>query len=201
MIKQIKDIVIIVLLLLLLLQKCNTSNTSIISPKHFRDTTIVKLSGDTTINNFQPIKTIPYLIVSKDTQYIADTNYNVLKQQFESLRDSLLLTKIYNDTFKIATVGSAQIKTTIFKNNVIEQKFNYNISYPIIKDCVIITAPPKNQVYFGIGLQGNPSTLITQFNGNILFKNKKDNILGVQAGISPNGIVNYGISTFWKIKL
>jgi hypothetical protein len=64
-----------------------------------------------------------------------------------------------------------------------------------------VNTPPRNQLYVGIGVEGNPVTLVNQLNGHIIFKNKKDHIIGIQAGISPTGTINYGVNTFWKIKL
>lgn len=199
---NIRDIIILILFFIIMFQTCQNKKQkkSIHTIEHFRDTTEIKISGDTTINNIFPTKIIPYVYTSKDTLYIPDTtNIEIFKIQYYALRDSLLSTKIYDDTFKIATLGDARIKTIVFNNAIKEQKFNYNIKYPVIKDCVIVTAPSKNQMFLGIGVQGNKQEL-SQFSGHILFKNRKDNILGFQVGVPLTGSINYGINTFWKIK-
>jgi len=197
----VNSIIIICLMIVIFLQTCGKNNTVIKeTPIHYRDTSYVKISGDTTINNFHVVKTIPYLITSKDTQYLPSKDYDSLKKQYEELRDSLLATKVYNDTYKIATVGNATVKTTLFKNNIIHQDFNYNIKYPIIKDSVVIPAPQKTQVYFGIGLLGNQKELIKGAEINLSLKNKKDQIFEGKYQII-NGESIYGIGTKWKIKL
>lgn len=195
------NLVVLTLAFIILLQRCgNNSSSNIVKEIHYIDTSYVKKSGDTTINNFSKIKEIPYIITSKDTQYIADTNYNVLKQQFEQLRDSLLLTKEYTQNYKIDTTGSADVKTILFKNSILSQNFKYNIKYPVIKDSVVVQQKQKTQIYFGLGLLGNQSSLIKGAEINLSLKNEKDQIYEIGSQYLNNELI-YKIGTKWKIKL
>lgn len=199
--QTIKDFIIIVLLLTLVLSKCGHEDKPLPLPQIIRDTTWIK--KDSVINSRpQVIQTIPYPVDQISKEYIPDTNYAKLVKQYQEIVAKFLASNISEDSVRIDTFGYVKITDTVFQNMVQNRGIDYKLKLPHITKTVIMPPPaPKNQVYFGIGIQGNPSTLITQFNGNILFKNKKDQVLGIHAGISPTGTINYGLSTYWKIKL
>jgi hypothetical protein len=197
---RITDIVIIVLIVILFLQKCGGGNT-IYKPSitTVRDTVWIK--KESTINSKpQIIQSIPFPVNSYTKEYIADTNYNKLVLQYQALVAKFLATNIQKDSLRIDSIGYIKITDTVSSNLVRARQINYKFKYPIIKETITIIPPPKTQVFWGIGIQGNNQEL-TQFTTSFLLKNKKEQMFGVQAGISPNGIVNYGVSTFWKIKL
>ena len=197
---RITDIVIIVLIVILFLQKCGGGNT-IYKPSitTVRDTVWIK--KESTINSKpQIIQSIPFPVNSYTKEYIADTNYNKLVLQYQALVAKFLATNIQKDSLRIDSIGYIKITDTVSSNLVRARQINYKFKYPIIKETITIIPPPKTQVFWGIGIQGNKQQL-NQFTTSFLLKNKKDQVFGIQAGISPNGIVNYGVSTFWKIKL
>jgi hypothetical protein len=196
---RITDIVIIVLIVILFLQKCGGGKTVTPSITTVRDTVWIK--KDSTINSKpQIVQSIPFPVDHYTKEYIADTNYNKLVLQYQELVAKFLATNIQKDSFRIDSIGYVKITDTVSNNLVQGRQINYKFKYPIIKETITIIPPPKTQVFWGIGIQGNKQEL-NQFTTSFLLKNKKEQIFGVQAGISPNGIVNYGVSTFWKIKL
>jgi hypothetical protein len=197
---RITDIVIIVLIVILFLQKCGGGNT-IYKPSvtTVRDTVWIKKESTTT-SKPQIIQSIPFPVNSYTKEYIADTNYNKLVLQYQALVAKFLATNIQKDSLRIDSIGYIKITDTVSSNLVRARQINYKFKYPIIKETITIIPPPKTQVFWGIGIQGNKQQL-NQFTTSFLLKNKKDQVFGIQAGISPNGIVNYGVSTFWKIKL
>jgi len=196
---RITDIVIIVLIVILFLQKCGGKNTIAPSITTVRDTVWIKKESTTT-SKPQIVESIPFPVDHYTKEYIADTNYNKLVLQYQALVGKFLATNIQKDSLRIDSIGYIKITDTVSSNLVRARQINYKFKYPIIKETITIIPPPKTQVFWGIGIQGNKQEL-NQFTTSFLLKNKKDQIFGVQAGISPNGIVNYGVSTFWKIKL
>ncbi len=196
---RITDIVIIVLIVILFLQKCGGKNTIAPSITTVRDTVWIKKESTTT-SKPQIVESIPFPVDHYTKEYIADTNYNKLVLQYQALVAKFLATNIQKDSLRIDSIGYIKITDTVSSNLVRARQINYKFKYPIIKETITIIPPPKTQVFWGIGIQGNKQKL-NQFTTSFLLKNKKDQIFGVQAGISPDGIVNYGVSTFWKIKL
>lgn len=197
---RITDLVIIVLIVILFLQKCGGGKT-IYEPKitTVRDTVWIK--KDSTINSKpQIVQSIPFPVDQYTKEYVPDTNYSVLIKQYQELVAKFLATNIQKDSLRIDSIGYIKITDTVSSNLVRARQINYKFKYPIIKETITIIPSPKTQVFWGIGIQGNNQEL-NQFTTSFLLKNKKEQTFGVQAGISPNGIVNYGVSTFWKIKL
>jgi len=60
---------------------------------------------------------------------------------------------------------------------------------------------PKRQLYIGGGIFLSQSELIKQINIGLLLKNKKDQIYSVSAGIDLKGTPEFGIHSYWKIKI
>jgi hypothetical protein len=55
-------------------------------------------------------------------------------------------------------------------------------------------------LFFGGGVQGNQTLGVTGANLGILYKSKKDKIVGFNVGSTIGSQLNYGISSYWKIK-
>ena len=196
------QILVIVLLLILLLQRCGKDPVIVEQPKIIRDTTwIIK---DSTINSKpQIIKTEAYGIPIDrwNTEYLPDTNYDKLIKQYEALVRELLAKNISVDSIKIDSIGHIYITDTVSKNIIIGRSTSYDLHYPVITNTITLPAPKKTQWYFGVALQGSKQDLINQINTGILIKNKKDRIYGGYIGITPNGPFEFGIQSYWKIKL
>ena len=87
------------------------------------------------------------------------------------------------------------------KNLVVGRSFKYNLTYPVIKETIITPPARKNQLYVGGEVEGSLTSLVSGINAGLLFKNKKDQIFGLKAGLTPQGQPNVGVSSFWKITL
>lgn len=136
-----------------------------------------------------------------EIQYIPDPSYDKLVIQYKSLVDLCTAKNIYSDTLKIDSIGYVNVIDTISKNRIQGRRFKYNLKYPFITKTITLQAPPKTQVYIGGGLQGNQYNIINQFSAGLLLKTKKDNIYGLYTGIDNNGRIQYGLQSYWKIKL
>ena len=140
--------------------------------------------------------------VSTPPEYIADTSYPRLKEQYDSLVVAYLAKNIYADTLKLDTLGYVAIADTIQKNNLQNRSYKYNYNIPTIHTTTTITkyAPAKTQLYLGGGVDGNRTVGVTSLSAGVLLKTKKDNIYSVTVGSNVEGQISYGFRTFWKLK-
>lgn len=136
-------------------------------------------------------------------QYLADTNYTRLKFQYDSLLKEFFALKIYADTVRLDTLGYVSIIDSVQKNGILGRSFHTNYKIPTITITQTITHydPPKAQLYYGFGLDLSPTLAPTGAHGGLILKTKKDQLIGVQVGTGTNGGINYGFSSYWKIKL
>lgn len=142
-------------------------------------------------------------VLEKSVEYVPSEDYGELVEQFEKLKQELLSKSIYKDSIQIDTFGTVTIKDTIQQNKIIGRSFINNLKIPI-KETIItntVTQKPKNQFYIGGSLSGNKDNYIHAIDLGILFKNKKDQIIGVKGGLDVTGNWNVGVQSYWKIKL
>ena len=200
---SISEILILVLLIVILLQRCGGgAKDTIIESKIIRDTSwVIK---DSIINTKPQIfKTETYTIpVDRwNTEYLPDTNYDKLIKQYEDLVRELLTKNISSDSIKIDSIGHVYIIDTVSKNMITGRSTRYNLKYPIITNTVIVPEKKKLQLYVGGGIQGQKSGIINQINANLLLKTKKDHIYGGSFGVNLLGEFQFGVQSYWKIKL
>ena len=200
---SISEILILVLLIVILLQRCGGgAKDTIVESKIIRDTSwVIK---DSIINTKPQIfKTETYTIpVDRwNTEYLPDTNYDKLIKQYEDLVRELLTKNISSDSIKIDSIGHVYIIDTVSKNMITGRSTHYNLKYPIITNTVIVPEKKKLQLYVGGGIQGQKSGIINQINAGLLLKTKKDHIYGGSFGVNLLGEFQFGVQSYWKIKL
>jgi len=195
-------ILFIVILLFIILTKDRSCNSPKIEP------TVVTVHDtawevhDSLIIKKLKIKETIYETIQTPPEYIADTSYPRLKEQYDSLVVAYLAKNIYADTLKLDTLGYVAIADTLQKNSLQNRSYKYNYKIPTIHTTTTITkyAPLKNQLYIGGGVGGNKASGVTNLNAGLLFKTKKDHIYSVIVGTNVEGQINYGFQTFWKLK-
>lgn len=165
-------------------------------PSIVRDTVWVKTSN--TINT-KPLLTETILPTIVEKYYIADTNKVKLTEQYNELVKLYLSKNIHKDTIKIDSIGSITITDTVTKNLIKGRKVFYDLKYPVITNTITLSYKPRNQLYYGGGVQGNLINPINQVDIGILYKNKKDQIYGGLVGLDINGQVQYGLKMYWKL--
>ena len=202
---SILEILVVVLLIVILLQRCGggaRDKDTIFESKIIRDTSwVIK---DSIINTKPQIfKTETYTIpVDRwNTEYLPDTNYDKLIKQYEDLVRELLTKNISSDSIKIDSIGHVYIIDTVSKNMITGRSTRYNLKYPIITNTVIVPEKKKLQLYVGGGIQGQKTGIINQINANLLLKTKKDHIYGGSFGVNLLGEFQFGVQSYWKIKL
>jgi len=200
---KITDLIIIVLLVIIFLQRCGGGHSSTLDIPIIKRDTMWIIKDSTVYSKPQLIKTIP-VDVSRDTiirEYLPDTTYEGLLKDYQAVVFELLNKNIYQDSLKIDSIGYVKVVDTVSKNSIVGRSYNYNLKYPIIKETIIQPAKKTNQLYIGGMLFGSPEEPISSVNTGLLFKNKKDQIFGGSVGLNRQGELQYGIQSFWKIKL
>jgi hypothetical protein len=195
-------LIILLLVVILFIDRCSEKRKPIAQPTIVHDTVLVNHTG-TTISVPHLINSVPYPIerLTREIKYIPDTNYKKLLIQYQNLLELYLLKNIQKDSLKIDSIGYVSVTDTITKNLISNRNYSYNLHYPIITNTITLPAKPRNQMYIGGALQGNPGALINQINAGLLWKNKKDQIFGGYIGVNGNATFNYGIQSYWKINL
>lgn len=168
------------------------------------DTLIVHDTAWTVHDSLIYSKPLPGEIVymPPSVEYLADTNYARLKVQYDSLLKEFFALKTYYDTVRLDTLGYVSIIDSVQKNGLMGRSFHTNYKIPTVTVTKTIThyAPPKANLFFGGGVQGNQTLGVTGAHLGILYKSKKDKIVGINVGSTINEQLNYGISSYWKIK-
>ena len=196
---HIYNFIIVVLAIIILLQRCSKGNSSPCETKVTRDT--IWIHKDSTIySKPQLIKTIAVPVEQWNTEYLPDTNYTKLLQQYQDVVTKYLSSNLLQDSIKIDSIGYLKIIDTISLNLVKGRSTSYKFKYPVVKETLTVVPEPKRQVYAGIGLGGDGVNLIDQVSLGMLYKDRRDRIFGASIMASPRGIV-YGVQSFWKIKL
>jgi hypothetical protein len=176
------------------------------APVKKSDTTVVHDTAwsvhDTTIYKTLKGKTL-FDTIMTPPQYIADTNYPKLLAQYNDLLGKYLALVEFRDTIRIDTLGYVAILDTVNQNAIKGRSVRTNYKIPTVTITKTITHydPPKAQLYYGFGLDLNPTFAPTGAHGGLILKTKRDQLIGVQVGTGINGGINYGFSSYWKIKL
>jgi hypothetical protein len=163
-----------------------------------RDTTWIH-KDSTIYSKSTVVKTVSVPYEKRIIEYIPDTNYNKLVRQYNTLVDKYLIVKMYKDSIKIDSIGYVHINDTISSNTLQGRSYTYNIKHPIINNYIPLKT--KNQLYYGGGVGGNPIEIVNNIYAGVLLKTKRDRIVGINIGLNSKGLVNYGLSSYWKISL
>ncbi len=134
-------------------------------------------------------------------EYIADTNYPKLKAQYDAVVKGYLAKNIYADTLKLDTLGYIAVADTVQKNELLSRSYSYQYKIPTITKTTTITkwAPAKGALYVGGGVSGDKTNGINSVRGGLLYKTKKNTMIGVHAGFGNNQLI-YGVDAYWKLK-
>lgn len=192
------SIVIVVLVAIILLQRaCSGAKTPEETPVNKVVTDTVYIQKDTTITKtVTRVKQI-YLQLPGDSVFVADTNYQTLKSQYESLSKKYSTRNIYQDTILIDSLGQVVIRDTLQYNHL--QKRSYRLSYKIPVITKTETIASRRQVYLGGGLSMTTGFTDLTAQVSVLYKTKKDQVFGVYTLMNGNSKPQVGVSTFWNI--
>lgn len=101
-----------------------------------------------------------------------------------------------------SNLGFGILTDVISQNRVESREIDWYFKIPTVYNTTIVKELPKNEFYFGLGAGIDQTNGLNNFSGNILLKNKKRNIYGLNVGLS-NQLGQYkpfvGGSLYWKI--
>lgn len=133
-------------------------------------------------------------IPPNDSLYIASKNYDSLLTKFNTLVKANVSRKFYRDTVTIDSLGYIVVHDTVQYNALQNRSYIYNYQYPkAIRTTVIMTEPAKRQIYLGGGISTQNAQL------GVLYKDRKDKIIGAYVSPPINGPAIFGIQMYWKI--
>lgn len=197
--KNLLTLMVGALLLIVILQQCK-GTPEIEAPTVVRDTVLV-VKESLTVSKPQLTKTIE--IESHDSiilkEYVPDTNYAKLVAQYQEVVNQLLAKNIMQDSVAIDSVGYVKITDTVQKNLIVGRSVQSKISYPIITETITLPAKKTNQLYVGGAILGSPAP--NAIMGSALLKTRNDFLFGGSLSVNTYGGTQYGIHSYWKIKL
>ena len=197
--KNLLTLMVGALLLIVILQQCK-GTPEIEAPTVVRDTVLV-VKESLTVSKPQLTKTIE--IESHDSiilkEYVPDTNYAKLVAQYQEVVNQLLAKNIMQDSIRIDTNGYVKITDTVQKNLIVGRSVQSKISYPIITETITLPAKKTNQLYVGGAILGSPAP--NAIMGSALLKTRNDFLFGGSLSVNTYGDTQYGIHSYWKIKL
>lgn len=192
-------LVIGALITIVLLQRCGGDKPAD-TPAPKIDTVIKYIKVHDTVKG-----KIKYIKGETDTswmtriEYVPDSNYPLLLKQYKALGGRHFKTNIYKTKFPIK-YGSAQVTDSIFGNELVNSTLELDVVFPEKTITIIQPAPPVRQLYVGTFLTGDKKDFINSINVGLLYKDKKDKVFGLSLGYNNVGTIQYGASSYWKIK-
>lgn len=203
-----QSLLVIALFLVIMFQRCGTTPPTNQKPiiitvvdtswKHFVQPVI----------NVQPTPTghipAPIVYVGKDsTIYVPSPVDSILRIQYKALRDSLLSQNIYKDQVLKFDSSSVTITDTVTQNRLAGRSYHFDLKYPVVTKTTTITNPykPTRQLYVGGGIMGNPISIVSGATLGLMYKDRQDRVIQLNAIQPFSGPTSYEIQSFWKIKL
>jgi len=99
-------------------------------------------------------------------------------------------------------LGFGILTDIISQNRIESREIDWYFKIPTVYNTTIVKELPKNEFYIGFGTGIDQTNGLNNLSGNVLFKNKKQNIYGLNIGIS-NQLGEYkpfvGGSMYWKL--
>lgn len=188
---------IVSLIAIIILQR-SCSNNIVEEPKETVVTdTIWKTTKDTVFKTVNAVKT-EYITIDKE-EYKPGESIDTCKTRFNNLLKEHLVRTVYSDTLKLDSLGTVVIRDTVWLNKLYgKREYTKNYKIPFVTKTITKKEDPKRQLYIGGNAFMNNTILLTP---GLIYKDKKDRVFQANVGIGFDGSINYGIGTYWKIKL
>ena len=146
-----------------------------------------------------------YVTIEKDYPvYIPKVKY-ITKIKIDTFSTPIDTSAILSDYYAIKTYEDKQVLDsldltiidTVSQNQILGRKIAYNFTYPrkTVKETIILN---KRELYFGVGVTGNPDQL-QYLGGEMVFRNKKRQAYGLGVGVDQNLIPVISVRMYWKL--
>lgn len=200
--KQLSNIIVAALLLFIIFREFGCKGSGSVAPGK-PDTTIVRdtlwQKHDTVV--YKKIKVTETIHDTIPVEYTPHEMYDSLKVQYEELAKAYLAKNIYKDTFRIPQIkGLIVVNDTVKNNELMGRSWTADYMLPTTKETITIVkpTPPKRQLYIGGGITGS-KTQFQSISAGLIYKTKKDRMIGVSGGINPELQPFVGVSMYWKL--
>lgn len=201
-----QNVLITVLVAIILFQRCGGDKPVVPQPKidtvRVVDTQYIPKT-DTIYGKPKPSAPPVIDTTWRDSLKLKDSSYAYLFNRYLELGDKYYSRHMFKQTFNIDSIGTATVLDTVVSNNIVGRSLSYDLKYPVITETTTITIRepyiPKRQLYTGLTIHGNQSSFINGASGNLLYKDRKDRMFAGSVGVI-NSQVNFGVSTYWKLK-
>jgi hypothetical protein len=185
--KNIQSLLIVVLIVVIFLMRSCSGKGTPVEPQIIRDTIIEYV----TIEKTYPV-------------YVPKVKY-VTKVDIDTFSTPIDTATILADYYAVRTYEDTQvldsldlvITDTISQNQILGRKIAYNFTYPrkTIKETIYLN---KRELYFGVGVTGNPDQL-QYLGGEMVYKNKKRQAYGLGVGVDQNLVPVISVRMYWKL--
>jgi hypothetical protein len=185
--KNIQSLLIVVLIVVIFLMRSCSGKVTPVEPQIIRDTIVESV-----------------IIEKEYPVYIPKVKY-ITKVNIDTFSTPIDTSAILSDYYAIKTYEDKQvldslnlvITDTISQNQILGRKIAYNFTYPrkTIKETIYLN---KRELYFGVGVTGNPDQL-QYLGGEMVYKNKKRQAYGLGVGVDQNLVPVISIRMYWKL--
>jgi hypothetical protein len=191
-------LVIVILTIVMFFAKCDKPSQVAPAPKV--DTVIKYVEiHDTVPGKPRHIKGKTDTLWLDSLVYIPDTSYPKLLEQYKALGNRHFAINIYKSDFTIGSYGKATVTDTVRANHLMSSGLVYDIKVPEKTITVIKPEDPKRQVFIGFGAYGTKRNPVDGVFVGGVYKDRQDRLSGLSIGYNE-GQLNFGLSSFWKIK-
>jgi hypothetical protein len=185
--KNIQSLLIVVLIVVIFLMRSCSGKGTPVEPQIIRDTIVESV-----------------IIEKEYPVYVPKVKY-ITKVNIDTFSTPIDTSAILSDYYAIKTYEDKQvldslnlvITDTISQNQILGRKIAYNFTYPrkTIKETIYLN---KRELYFGVGVTGNPDQL-QYLGGEMVYKNKKKQAYGLGVGVDQNLVPVISIRMYWKL--
>ena len=185
--KNIQSLLIVVLIVVIFLMRSCSGKVTPVEPQIIRDTIVESV-----------------IIEKEYPVYIPKVKY-ITKVNIDTFSTPIDTSAILSDYYAIKTYEDKQvldslnlvITDTISQNQILGRKIAYNFTYPrkTIKETIYLN---KRELYFGVGVTGNPDQL-QYLGGEMVYKNKKRQAYGLGVGVDQNLVPVISVRMYWKL--
>jgi hypothetical protein len=165
--------------------------------------TVVKI---TEIRQIIPAETL-FIASERDTMwkesiiYVPDSTYKGLLRQYEALGNQHFATNYYESKFPIEDYGYVKVRDTIKANRLMGTGMETFLNIPERMITIQEYLPPTSEMYIGGGTSINQMSVLNSIYFGGLYKNKKNNMFGVNVSYSPQQGISYGVSYYTKLNI
>jgi hypothetical protein len=135
-----------------------------------------------------------------EIEYVPDPEHEKLLQQYMALGNKYFAKNTFETKFPIAGYGSATLRDTVLENKLIGSGLELDVIFPSRTITITKPTPPVKQFYIGTSITGDKQELVNSVNVGGLYKDKKDRIFGASVGFNDAGRLQYGFSSYIKLK-